>query len=33
MEFEFGAPGTIMPPADRAIEMARRAEADGYESI
>jgi len=33
MEIEFGAPGTIMPPADRAVELARRAEADGYESI
>ena len=33
MEIEFGAPGTIMPPADKAIENARRAEADGYESI
>ncbi len=33
MNFEFGAPGTIMPPADRAIEFGRRAEADGYESI
>ena len=33
MEFEFGAPGTIMPPADKAVEFARRAEADGYESI
>ena len=33
MEIEFGAPGTIMPPADKAVEFARRAEADGYESI
>ena len=33
MEIEFGAPGTIMPPADKAVENARRAEADGYESI
>src|SRR3954451_16225555 len=33
MDFEFGAPGTIMPPADKAVEFARRAEADGYESI
>ena len=28
MEIEFGAPGTIMPPADKAVEFARRAEAD-----
>ena len=33
MEIEFGAPGTIMPPADKAVDFARRAEADGYESI
>ena len=33
MEFEFGAPGTIMPPADKAVEFARKAEADGYETI
>jgi len=33
MEIEFGAPGTIMPPADKAIDFARRAEAEGYESI
>lgn len=33
MEIEFGAPGTIMPPADKAVENARRAEADGYDSI
>ena len=33
MEIEFGAPGTIMPPADKAVELAQRAEADGYDSI
>ena len=33
MEFEFGAPGTIMPPADKAVDLAKRAEADGYDSI
>jgi len=33
VEIEFGAPGTIMPPADKAVEMAKRAEADGYDSI
>ena len=33
MEIEFGAPGTIMPPADKAVDNARRAEADGYDSI
>ena len=31
MEIEFGAPGTIMPPADKAVEFAQRAEADGYD--
>jgi phthiodiolone/phenolphthiodiolone dimycocerosates ketoreductase len=33
VNIEFGAPGTIMPPADKAVDNARRAEADGYESI
>jgi len=33
VEIEFGAPGTIMPPADKAVDMAKRAEADGYDSI
>ena len=28
-----GRPGTIMPPADKAVEIAKRAEADGYDSI
>ncbi|MBV8217783.1 MAG: LLM class flavin-dependent oxidoreductase [Solirubrobacterales bacterium] len=28
-----GVPGRIMPPADKAIELARRAEADGFDSI
>src|SRR5437773_2526024 len=33
MEIEFGAPGTIMPPADKAVDNALRAERDGYDSI
>jgi phthiodiolone/phenolphthiodiolone dimycocerosates ketoreductase len=28
-----GAPGQIMPPASRAVELARRAEADGFDSV
>ena len=28
-----GAPGQIMPPAPRAVELARRAEADGFDSV
>ncbi len=28
-----GVPGQIMPPASRAIEMARRAEADGFDAV
>jgi phthiodiolone/phenolphthiodiolone dimycocerosates ketoreductase len=33
VNIQFGAPGTIMPPADRAVELAKRAEAEGYDSI
>jgi phthiodiolone/phenolphthiodiolone dimycocerosates ketoreductase len=28
-----GAPGQIMPPASRAIDLARRAEADGFDAV
>lgn len=30
---KLGVPGQIMPPAARAIELARRAEADGFDSV
>ena len=33
MDIEFGAPGQIMPPADRRSRTPRRAEADGYDSV
>jgi phthiodiolone/phenolphthiodiolone dimycocerosates ketoreductase len=33
MRVHLGAPGRIMPPADKAIEFARRAEADGFDAI
>jgi phthiodiolone/phenolphthiodiolone dimycocerosates ketoreductase len=33
MRVTLGAPGQIMPPAGRAIELARRAEADGFDAV
>jgi phthiodiolone/phenolphthiodiolone dimycocerosates ketoreductase len=33
MKVTLGVPGRIMPPADKAIEFAQRAEADGFDSI
>ncbi len=30
---EIGVPGQIMPPAGRAVDQARRAEADGYDAV
>jgi phthiodiolone/phenolphthiodiolone dimycocerosates ketoreductase len=33
MTVTLGVPGQIMPPAGRAIEMARRAEADGFDGV
>lgn len=33
MRVTLGAPGQIMPPASRAIDLARRAEADGFDAV
>jgi len=33
MRVTVGAPGQIMPPASRAIDLARRAEADGFDAV
>lgn len=33
MEIEFGVPGQIMPPADKAVTFAQRAESDGFDSV
>ncbi len=33
MDIEIGVPGQIMPPADRAVSMARRNEADGFDAV
>jgi phthiodiolone/phenolphthiodiolone dimycocerosates ketoreductase len=33
MRVTLGVPGQIMPPASRAIELARRAEADGFDAV
>jgi len=33
LRVHLGAPGRIMPPADKAIEFAQRAEADGFDAI
>ena len=33
MTIELGVPGQIMPPADRAVENAKRAEAKGYDAV
>ena len=33
MRVHLGAPGRIMPPADKAIEFAQQAEADGFDAI
>jgi phthiodiolone/phenolphthiodiolone dimycocerosates ketoreductase len=32
-DIELGVPGQIMPPADRAVRSAQRAEADGYDAM
>jgi phthiodiolone/phenolphthiodiolone dimycocerosates ketoreductase len=33
MNIELGVPGMIMPPADRAVSLARRNEADGFDAV
>lgn len=33
MDIELGMPGQIMPPADRALDNARRNEADGFDAV
>jgi phthiodiolone/phenolphthiodiolone dimycocerosates ketoreductase len=33
MPLTFGTPGRFTPPADRALEFARRAEADGFDAV
>ena len=33
MDIEIGVPGQIMPPADKAIEMAKRNEAAGFDAV
>lgn len=33
MDIELGVPGQIMPPADKVIEVAKRNEADGFDSV
>ncbi|MEQ8716916.1 MAG: LLM class flavin-dependent oxidoreductase [Acidimicrobiales bacterium] len=33
MDIEIGVPGQIMPPGDKAIDLARRAEADGFDAV
>jgi phthiodiolone/phenolphthiodiolone dimycocerosates ketoreductase len=33
MKVTLGVPGRIMPPADKAIEFAQRAEADGFDAV
>ena len=33
MDIELGVPGQIMPPADKAVQFAQRAEADGYDAV
>lgn len=33
MDIQLGVPGQIMPPADKAIALARRNEADGFDSV
>lgn len=33
MQVTLGAPGRIMPPADKAVEFAQRAERDGFDAI
>ena len=32
-DLEIGVPGQIMPPADRAVTLAQRAEADGFDAL
>src|SRR5215207_4884502 len=33
MSLTFGTPGRFTPPADRAVELARRAEAEGFDAV
>ena len=33
MDIEIGVPGQIMPPADKAIDMAKRNEAAGFDAV
>jgi phthiodiolone/phenolphthiodiolone dimycocerosates ketoreductase len=33
MDIEIGVPGQIMPPADKAVDNAKRAEAKGYDAV
>ncbi len=33
MDIELGVPGQIMPPAERAVALARRNEADGFDAV
>lgn len=33
MDIELGVPGQIMPPADRAVALARRNETDGFDAV
>lgn len=33
MDIELGVPGQIMPPADKALQFAKRAEADGFDAV
>lgn len=33
MDIELGVPGQIMPPATKAIELAQRSEADGFDAV
>jgi phthiodiolone/phenolphthiodiolone dimycocerosates ketoreductase len=33
MDIELGVPGQIMPPADKALQFAQRAEADGFDAV
>ena len=33
MDIELGVPGQIMPPADKAVKLAQKNEADGFDSI
>ncbi len=33
MDIELGVPGQIMPPADKALQFAQRAESDGFDAV